>query len=84
MSKRFHENIKCSILYVYAWPPAYGDTLYNGTMDFFTNLKKNKITGNVEIVKIEGSHHFHMIEPEEVTSIIVDFLTSCTKAEACN
>ena len=76
MSKNFHETIKCSVLYVYASPPAYGDIYFNGTMDFFTNLKKNKVTGNVEIVKIDGSHHFHMIQPEQTKSILVDFLNS--------
>ena len=76
MSKTFHENIKCPLLYVYAWPPAYGDTYFNGTFDFFTNLKKNKIHSNLEIKQFEGSHHFHMIEPEKTASIILEFLSS--------
>jgi pimeloyl-ACP methyl ester carboxylesterase len=79
MSKNFHENIKCSVLYVYASPPAYGDTYFNSTMDFFINLKNSKVTGNVEIVKIDGSHHFHMIQPEQTKSIIIDFLNSSLK-----
>jgi hypothetical protein len=79
MSKTFNENIKCPLMYVYAWPPAYGDNYFNGTMDFFTTLKNNKKNGHLEIVKFEGSHHFHMIEPEKTSLVILNFLEPTAK-----
>ncbi len=74
MSKTLHENITNPIQYIYAWPPSYGEPNYRSSVEFFTTLKRNKPGNDVDIMKFEGSHHFHMIDPEKTSSIIIKFL----------
>ena len=74
MERTFHENITSSIQFQYAWPPAYGEENYRSSLEFFNNLKRKKSGGDVQILRFEGSHHFHMIDPEKTSSNILEFL----------
>ena len=81
MSRTFHENIKCPLQFQYAWPPSYGEENYKSTLDFFNTLKRNRPDIGVDILRFEGSHHFHMINPEKTCSNILQFLEN-TKTKA--
>jgi hypothetical protein len=74
MSRTFSETIKCPIQFQYAFPPSYGEDNYRGSLDYFNALKRNRPEIEVDVVKFEGSHHFHMIQPEKTCSNILQFL----------
>ncbi len=74
MSRTFSETIKCPIQFQYAFPPSYGEDNYRGSLDYFNTLKRNRPEIEVDVVKFEGSHHFHMIQPEKTCSNILQFL----------
>lgn len=78
MSTTFNETIKCQVLYIYAWPPSYGERYYEGTMEFISKMKEHD-KNSIESIKFDGTHHFHMIEPDKTSKIILNYLNNKLK-----
>jgi hypothetical protein len=74
----FHDYIKNPALFIYAWPPSYGERSYKSTLDFVSNMKTTS-KNTLDIVEFNGTHHFHMIEPEKASVPILDFLNKTSK-----
>ena len=60
-------------MFIYATPPPFGQTLYDQIMTIISEIRKNS-QSNVETIPIEGTHHFHMLKPEETANIVLEYL----------
>jgi hypothetical protein len=70
----FQDYIKNPALFVYAWPPSYGERSYKSTIDFVGNMKATS-KHTLDMVEFNGgTHHFHMIDPKKTSELILDFL----------
>lgn len=67
------ENLENPVMLLYATPPAFGEKLCNQVMHIMNQIKKNS-KSEVELIPFEGTHHFHMVNPEEASKIILEFL----------
>lgn len=67
------ENLENPVILIYATPPAYGEKIYNQVMHIMNQIKKNS-KAEVELVPLEGTHHFHMLNPVETSEIVLRFL----------
>jgi alpha/beta superfamily hydrolase len=66
---------KSPILNIWANPPAYGQVAFDSTNDIINEInQQSKI--EIDQIKINGSHHFHMIQPEETANIILNYLSN--------
>lgn len=65
--------MKCAILLIYATPAPYGEDTFAKLMKTMKNIKE-KSESTVEMVPIEGTHHFHMLKPAETGEITLKFL----------
>ncbi len=72
-AESFHDYIKCPVLYMYANPPSYGERAFKASIELISNLKITT-KNNLDIVEFDGTHHFHMIEPEKTSKHILEFL----------
>jgi hypothetical protein len=59
-----------AVLFIHAEPCYYGQRVANNTMTILEQIKCN-----VEFVKVNGSHHFHMIEPKQTAVKVLAFLS---------
>ena len=73
--------IKFPILHIYAYPYPYGEITFNYVNNLLNEIKASS-NKTVEMVKFEGSHHFHMINPDKTSEIVLKFLESVD--ETCN
>lgn len=67
------KNIKCPILHIYAYPYPYGEQTFNFVNKLLTDIEENS-KSSVDLVKFEGTHHFHMINPTGTAQIVLEFL----------
>lgn len=70
-------NLKQPLLHVYTYPCSFGEIAFNSTKNFMYDLCSN--SNQVQQVKFEGTHHFHMINSEPVFKVIIDFLNKNSK-----
>lgn len=77
------KSIGSPICLIYATPPPFGQTLFDQIMKIMNEIKKCS-TSVVEFVPIEGTHHFHMLKPEETAKFVLNFLDSHVKIDANN
>ena len=68
----FAQEIKCPFLLIKADRGPYYEN--KSRAEEFIELYKNN-NKSFEYVEVEGSHHVHLNEPEEVIGPIKDFLT---------
>jgi hypothetical protein len=55
-----------------AYPPSYGDELERATASIINEIKRNPKT-NIETMKINGNHHFHMTSPRSTAEVVLNF-----------
>lgn len=69
------KNVNTNMLHIYAFPYAFGEKVFNVVSDV---LETNNVISrkHFETIKFEGcsSHHFHMIEPQMVADLVLNFL----------
>lgn len=66
-------TLKAPMLQIYAHPPSYGDFAFECTNQRIRDINENSKT-KIELVKFDGTHHFHMIHPAETAKIVLKFL----------
>jgi len=72
-----------AILFIHAEPCYYGQRVADNTMtllDRITEASKCR----VEFQKVNGSHHFHMIEPKSTASRVLTFLSNLKPIQKSN
>jgi hypothetical protein len=69
------KTLNSSLLLIYATPPPYGQLLFDQIMTIMNEIK-TKTKSTVELVPIQGTHHFHMLMPKEASVLIWNFLKS--------
>lgn len=67
------KTLSSPVMLIYATPPPFGQELFDQIMKIMTQIK-NQSQANVELVPIEGTHHFHMLKPAETAQIVLKFL----------
>ena len=67
------QNLITPTMFIYATPPPFGQALYDQIMKIIQKIKANS-KSDVEMTPIEGTHHFHMLKPEETADIVLKFL----------
>lgn len=72
------KTINSPICLIYATPPPFGQPLFDQIMKIMNEIKKNS-KSVVELIPIEGTHHFHMLKPKETADIILNFLDTQVK-----
>lgn len=60
-------------LMIHADPPSYGQRALDATMKYLIGINENSKT-KIELTKMDGTHHFHMIKPKETAEMIHKFL----------
>lgn len=66
-------NLSSPVMLIYATPPPYGQELYDQIMKLMSEIDKNS-KSSVELIPMEGTHHFHMLKPEETSKLLIKFL----------
>jgi hypothetical protein len=62
-------------LVVTVMPASYGEKKQEYTLRLFEDTRAEMGERcHIEIVKMNGTHHFHMIQPGEVAQVVTDFL----------
>lgn len=74
------KTLNSSVLLIYATPPPYGQALYDQIMTIMNEIK-TKTKSTVELLPIQGTHHFHMLLPHEASVLIMNFLRGLTKSK---
>ena len=77
------ENIKAPVLLIIAWPPSFGDIVYQKTMALVEEIKSKRKT-EIETIQVYGTHHFHMITPDETAEKVLDYLRRTLKVDDDN
>jgi hypothetical protein len=67
------KNVKLPIYHIYAFPYPYGETTFDTINDLLNEIKRSS-NCFLEIVKFEGSHHFHMLNPARTAKLVAQFL----------
>lgn len=71
-------HLKIPVAFIYATPPPYGEVLFDQIKQMVSHLKENSHS-TVDFLPIEGTHHFHMLKPEEASKIVLSFLNEKVK-----
>jgi hypothetical protein len=66
-------SLSAPVLFVHAEPASYGDLAEKDTMKLIDSIEQNS-KSKIEKLKINGTHHFHMINPKETSILIHQFL----------
>ncbi len=67
------QNLKCPLLLIYATPAPYGEKLFEQIMYIMSQIKQYT-KSTIDLVPMEGTHHFHMLKPAETAEVIIKFL----------
>ena len=67
------DHFDIPIAFIYATPPPYGEVLFDQIKQMVDHLKENS-KATVDFIPIEGTHHFHMLKPEETSQLVLKFL----------
>lgn len=67
------KNLSSPVMLIYATPPPFGQELFDQIMKIMNEIKNNS-NSEVNLVPIEGTHHFHMLKPQQTAEIILKFL----------
>ncbi len=79
MRESIVKNIQSPILNIFAFPFPYGEDTFNVVFKIVKEISENS-TSKVEHIKFEkGGHHFHMLEPEECSQLVLKFLDENVK-----
>ncbi len=64
-------------------PASYGEKKQEYTLRLFEETKEELGDRcDIEIVKMNGTHHFHMIKPKEVAQVVIQFLDRKLKSNS--
>lgn len=72
------KTLNSPVCLIYATPPPFGQELFDQIMKIMNEIKKNS-KSLVELVPVEGTHHFHMLKPELTAELVTDFLENKIK-----
>ena len=67
------KNVKLPICHVYAFPYPYGEITFNTVNELLNDIRRDS-SFSLEMIKFEGSHHFHMLNPAQTAEIVAKFL----------
>ena len=71
------KTLNTHLLLIYASPPPYGQELFDQIMKIMSEIK-TKTKSTVELISMQGTHHFHMLKPAETSVLILEFLKNLT------
>jgi hypothetical protein len=60
-------------LMIHALPASYGQTSLDDSIELIKEINKNS-KSKIELQTFNGTHHFHMIQPEKTATRIHEFL----------
>ena len=60
-------------LIIHALPASYGETSLEDSIELIDEINKNS-KSKIELQTFEGTHHFHMIQPQKTAVRIHEFL----------
>jgi alpha/beta superfamily hydrolase len=67
------EDFNIPIQFIQADPPPYGDVLFEQINEMIQHLKEHS-KNTVDVISMNGTHHFHMLKPAETADIVLKFL----------
>lgn len=67
------KTLSSPVMLMYATPPPFGQELFDQIMKIMNEIKANS-KSTVELIEVEGTHHFHMLKPQETAEIVFNFL----------
>lgn len=65
--------ISCPLLFIYVMPPTAGKQAYKTFQSSLNDFHAAKKSSLIKAVEISGTHHVHMIESSNVSTIILEF-----------
>lgn len=68
-------------LFMVADPPSYGKTKQTMTMNIIRGIQAQSKESQIEIVTHQGTHHFHMIDPEPTSQLVFNYLNKINAKE---
>ena len=68
-------NLSSPVLLMYATPAPFGEKLFQQIMHIMGEIEKSS-KSTVELVPVDGTHHFHMLDPQQTSEIILKFLST--------